>query len=114
MDSKSFKCPTYDSLTIIHSILQKYRGAICIDIYAYILSTLVTETLRTLGHYMGHKASLYFPWEVSTVGNCSELTGLFSTQHPQQLLGTTPLSWGPELLRVLLGLAVLFWMAHLI
>ena len=112
MDSEGFKCPTYDSLTIILSILPNYWGAICIDIYAYILSTIVTETLRTLGHHMGQKASLYFLLEVSTVGNCSELTGLFSTQYPQQLLGTTPLSWGPELLRVLLGLALLFWLAH--
>ena len=100
MDSEGFKCLI---------ILPKYQRAICINIYAYILSTLVTETLRTLGHHMGQKASLYFPLEVSTVGNCSELTGLFSTQHPQQLLGPAPLSWGPELLRVLLGLADLIW-----
>ena len=63
---------------------------------------------------MGQKASLYFPLEVSTVGNCSELTGLFSTQHPQQLLGPAPLSWGPELLQVLLGLAALRRLAQLI
>lgn len=89
----------------------KYRGNLY-WYYAYILSTLVTETLRTLGHHMGQKPRCTFLGG-EHYGQLLWINWPFSTQHPQQLLGTTPLSWGPELLRVLLGLAVLFWMAHL-